>query len=1271
MATKIRGMTIEIGADTSKFDKVMGKTYNQLNKLDKAMREINSLLKKAPNDKDLYSQSFTTLNKQIEVSKERLAELNKAYKILEKDFKDGKVGQDELMALQREIKATEQKIRSFEGSLKSMGQKSSTFAELTGKIQIFDEKIGKTKETLGKLNEALKLDPKNVDVAREKQVILGQAISQTKEKLELVKSAQEEALKEFNKGELAREEYAKISAEVVKTTGELKTLTLEASEGYKKLNEMGDKLNSFGDKANSIGNSMTMKVTAPIVGMFTAATKEAIDLESAMAGVHKTTDMTEAELSQMKDTFVEMSKEGPVAAKDFAAIGEMAGQLGIKKENIADFAKTISDLTIATNLTKEQGSMDLARFMNITQMSQDEVSNLGSAIVDLGNKFATSEAEIVQMGLRLAAQGKIIGLTEAQTMGLATALSAVGLRSEQGGSAMSRVMLKMNTAVLSTKEKVQVLNQSLEGTGFSIEDVNRAISKGGKEGKEQLEAIAESIGMTADDLKELASSSEESANKLEILGKVSGLGAEGFAKAWREDPMRAITAFIDGIHTMTEKNEDLSSVFKALGINGIREIDTIQRLASANTNLKNAVDTSTKAYKENAALAKEVAIFAETNAARFKQLKNNLVAFGLKVADTLLPVMEDTVSWLIEMADKASKLDPKQIKFWVKALLGLAALGPSIKAVGILSKGLGGLFKVAGDVAGNMKLLKGGLSLAGAETGLFSKGIAQLAFALGPKGLLVAAIAGGAIYGFKKLNDHMKEACIQSDVFGEEVSEGTKKAVGGFLELDKEATTALNGLKASGDIVSKETVETISGHFASLGGEIAKKVDEKKEEAVGSIRKMYEEMGVERNAHNMAIESGVERVYANISKRTEEGEARIKEILEKASSDKRTLTEEERAEIDKIQTQMRDDGIKVLSESEKEYAVIRQRMKDQAGILSTEQAAKLVKDSLETKEKTIAEAEEEYATRIGIAEELRAQGTEESAKLADEIIENARKVREKTIKDAEERHEKIVKEAKEQAKGHVGEVNWETGEILKGWELFSKNMGENWDGFWKSVDETVERWGKQISGSWNNAKTSVKTWFKNLWEDINITLDGFVIQMKRKINTQIDNFKKLPGKIADKITQGWNSVTKGLYDLFIKPFETIVENIKKMFDFTMPMPRIPRPHIQWQEYQVLNTSFSIPAGINWYKKGAIFTKPTMFNTPYGMKGVGEAGPEAVLPIEKLSDIFVDTMAKLEGSTGGDIYISGNEFVVRNDNDIELIAKELQKMIDRKRRGLGL
>lgn len=1266
---KIRGMTIEIGADTSKFDKAINKTRTQLNKLDKAMREINSLLKRAPNDQDLYGQAFTLLNKQIEVSKERLVELNKAYKILEKDFKDGKVGQDELLALQREIKATELNIKRFEGSIKSMEKRSSVFAELSAKVKTFDESIKKSKDSLKKVNEALKLDPKNVDLAREKQYLLTNTIKQTQERLALVKRAQEEAIKEFNKGNLAREEYSKICAEVVKTTEELKKLSLEANNSYKKLNEMGDKVGAFGDKANQLGNKLTMKVTTPIAGMFTMATKEAVELESAMAGVLKTTDMTDAELGQMKNTFVEMSKHGPVAAKDLAAIGEMAGQLGIKKENIADFAKTISDLTIATNLTKEQASMDLSRFINITQMSQDEVNNLGSAIVDLGNNFATSETEITEMGLRLAAQGKIIGLTEAEIMGVATALSAAGLKAEQGGSAFSRVMYKMNASILEAEGTTKQMNQRLEDTGLTLGQVLNATKLTGKEGKAQFRAIAKAMNMSEDGLKDLIKRFKESHEQVAILSDVTGIHAEDMAESWRSGPTQVLYNFLEGIGSLKKDGKDLSSIFKGLGMNNIREIDTVQRLALAHDKFADAIHTSTEAYEENTALAKEVGIFAETNAARLKQLKNNLVAFGLKMADTLLPLMEDTVSWLIEMADKASKLDPKTIKARVKALLGLAALGPIVKTVGLLSKGLGGILKLSGDVAGNMKLLKDGFTLANTGTSVLSKGIATVASGLGPGGVLMIAIATGALIGLKKLNDHMKQAAVESDIFGEEVSEGTKKAVGGFLELNDEATTSLNELKASGDIVSQETVTTITGHFDGLGGKIASKIDERKVEAVDSIKKMYEDMGIETNAHQLQVIAGVEQTYEETKRRTEEGQARIREILEKASTEKRTLNEEERLEIERIQNQMKDDGIRILSESEEDYAIIRQRIKDQAGVISTEQAAKLVQDSVETKDKTIAAAEEEYNERIRVAEELRSQGTEESAKLADEIIENARKVRDKTIEDAEERHRKIVEEAKGQAKEHVDEVNWETGEILSKWEVFHNNLSTDWDNFWEGVDKGAESFKQGITRAFSDTWEDVKRDFDSWKNDMNTRFTRLNEGARRNIDNIVNGFKEMPGKIKDGIVNKWNQVIGGLHNAFVQPFIDIVNAIKRTFEFTLPRPKLPHINVNWQE---IGMGISLPSfGIEWYKKGAIFTKPTMFNTPFGMKGVGEAGAEAVLPIEKLSDIFVDTMAKMNSEVGGDIYISGNEFIVREDDDIEKIARELQKMIDRKRRGLGL
>lgn len=1257
-------MTIELSADTTKFDKAMQRAYNKSKELNGKLQNLNKLLKYRPSDKDLYSQSFKALEEQIDNSKQKLKDLSDAYKVACKDFTDGKIGVDALEALRLEMKSTENDIKKYQGQLDKLQKKATDYAETAGKINVLNKSLKENKDALDKVNKALRLDHSNVDLVKAKQALLNETIEKTEKKLDLVKKAQKEALEEFNKGNMGKAEYAKVCAEVVKTKDELKKLIVEADTASNRLREISKKTGDIGKNMTDTGKWMTTRVSLPIAGALTAVVKENMALEDAMAGVHKTTSMTDAELKKMEETFIDMSKSTPVAAKELANIGEIAGQLGIKKENIAQFAKTISDLTIATNLTKEQGSMDLARFMAITQMSQDEVGNLGSAIVDLGNKYATNEDEIVSMSLRLAAQGKIAGLTESDIMGIATALSAVGLKSEQGGSSFSRIMSKMNSAVLSTEEKTQRLNQMLEGTGYNIEDVSRAVEQGGKAGKESLNTIGNAIGMTGDDLKDLATKAEASSKKLDVLGKVSGLGADGFAKAWREEPMVAIEAFIKGIKGMIDRNEDLTDVFESLDMNGIRETDTLQRLAGGNDLLAKAVKTSNDAYKDNTALSKEVEIFNKTTSSQLKILKNDVIAVAKSLGNTLMPVFKNLVEKLKDFAERLQKVDPKHIELIVKALLGLMVAGPIVGILGNIFTGISKITGFASEVSAGMTLISNGFSAGSSMAGLFAKGLSLL---LTPTGAVVAAMTVLAGITLKKTVDWLRRASVESDIFGEGVSEGTARAVQGFLDLDTEATNHLNTLKATGEVVSQETVDVIVGNFEAMGEQLAEKINTRKEEASNSLRDLYTELGTITDEENLNTIARVELNYEEMARRNEEGQARIKEILTLAKDEKRTLSEEERNEINTIQAQMKDDGIRVLSESEEEYKIIRQRMKDQAGEISTEQASKLVEDSINVRDETIANAEKEYDERIRQAELLRADGTEESAKLADKLIEDSKTARDNTIADAEERHRKIVEEAKNQAGEHVKEVDWETGQIKTNWEILKGDLKTTWDGIGTNVSKFKDNTKRAFSDLWRDVKTD----FDNFIENQRKGFERIGRHARDNIDGYVESFRAMPGRISDAVIRAWNWVKQGVYNSILEPFVSVIRRIKGMFDFTLPMPRIPSPHIQWREYSVLNRTFSIPWSINWYKDGGIFTKPTLFNTPYGMKGVGEAGPEAVLPIEKLDSIVAKAIVKAGGNSNAGISISGNTFYVREDDDVEKIARRLYDLIERKKRGVGL
>ena len=89
-----------------------------------------------------------------------------------------------------------------------------------------------------------------------------------------------------------------------------------------------------------------------------------------------------------------------------------------------------------------------------------------------------------------------------------------------------------------------------------------------------------------------------------------------------------------------------------------------------------------------------------------------------------------------------------------------------------------------------------------------------------------------------------------------------------------------------------------------------------------------------------------------------------------------------------------------------------------------------------------------------------------------------------------------------------------------------------------------------------------------------------------------------------------------------------VDKIKGFFSgMKLKLPKIKLPHFKLTgEFSLKN--MTVPKlSVEWYAKGGIFTKPTIFNTPYGFKGVGEAGAEAVLPIDRLQGYITGAIEK--------------------------------------------
>lgn len=478
-------------------------------------------------------------------------------------------------------------------------------------------------------------------------------------------------------------------AAVRETEAEIKKLTEALYRMESKWTKAGESLTAFSKKADVIGKAMTKTgkamtaaITAPIVALGATAVKASIDYESAFTSIRKTVEATEEEFESLSDSVKKMSTLVATSGAEIAEVMAVAGQLGIANQHLVGFTRTMIDLGKSTDIVADQAASTLAKFANITGMDQSQFSNLGSALVDLGNNYATTESAIMELSMRLAAAGHQVGLSESQILGFAAALSSVGIEAEMGGSAFSKALIKM-------------------------------------------EVDAATGGKALDD-----------------FAKVSGMTAKQFKTLWDNDPAAAFQAFIVGLSKMDDEGESAIATLEEIGIKEVRLRDTLLRATNATELFTKTQNTANKAWAENTALATEANKRYATTKSRLTNLKNTAMQFAQQIGDDLNPTIQQLIDKGNELLQSFLGMDESQRMAIIKFAAFAAAAGPAIlvlgKTVSAVSKVTSVLGKAStgiGKFSANVKLAGGGFT--GFVKTLFSSKLAVAA--------LAAALIYGAV----------------------------------------------------------------------------------------------------------------------------------------------------------------------------------------------------------------------------------------------------------------------------------------------------------------------------------------------------------------------------------------------------------------------------------------------------------------------------------------------------------------------------------------------
>ena len=147
--------------------------------------------------------------------------------------------------------------------------------------------IRNTQSQLKDVEKLLKLDPGNTELIAQKHRLLAQAVSETREKLETLKTAQQQADEALRNGTISQDQYDALQREIIETEQRLRSLEEQANQSataLQKIGATGEKLQTVGNKISSVGQKL-LPVTGVVTGLGTAAVKTAADFDSAMSKV--------------------------------------------------------------------------------------------------------------------------------------------------------------------------------------------------------------------------------------------------------------------------------------------------------------------------------------------------------------------------------------------------------------------------------------------------------------------------------------------------------------------------------------------------------------------------------------------------------------------------------------------------------------------------------------------------------------------------------------------------------------------------------------------------------------------------------------------------------------------------------------------------------------------------------------------------------------------------------------------------------------------------
>lgn len=305
--------------------------------------------------------------------------------------------------------------------------------------------IRNTQSQLRDVEKLLKLDPGNTELIAQKHRLLAQAVSETREKLETLKTAQQQADEALRNGTISQDQYDALQREIVETEQRLRSLEEQANQSataQQKIGATGEKLQTVGNKISSVGQKL-LPVTGVVTGLGTAAVKTAADFDSAMSKVAAVSGATGSDFDKLRDKAREMGAKTKFSATEAADAMNYMAMAGWKTEEMLsgiegvmylaaasgeDLATTsdiVTDALTAFGLT----AADSGHFADVLAAAS---SNANTNVSMMGETFKYCAPVAGALGFSVEDTAEAIGL-----------MGNAGIKAFQAGTSMRSIMTNL------------------------------------------------------------------------------------------------------------------------------------------------------------------------------------------------------------------------------------------------------------------------------------------------------------------------------------------------------------------------------------------------------------------------------------------------------------------------------------------------------------------------------------------------------------------------------------------------------------------------------------------------------------------------------------------------------------------------------------------------------------------------------------------------------------------------------------------------------------